>query len=79
MGIGKYIYLGMWTEVREWHAVVLMTLDVKQFDFDWEGWNKLMNCLNNVKVGLQVAEWGDGVIWGVGEIIQYCFAVKRDR
>jgi hypothetical protein len=77
MGIGKYINLCVWAEVGKWGALVLMAFYVIEFYFDWESRNKLLDGLYDVVVGIQVTEWGGGVVRVVGKVVQYSFIVER--
>jgi hypothetical protein len=77
MGIGKYINLGVWAEVGKWGALVLMAFYVIEFYLDWKSRDKLLDGLDDVVVGVQVTEWGGGVIRMVGKVIQDSFIVER--
>ena len=77
MGVGEYIDLGVWAEVGKWGALVLMAFHVIEFYFDWKSRDKLLDGLDDVVVGIQVTEWGGGVIRIVGKVVQDSFIVER--
>jgi hypothetical protein len=77
MGIGEYINLGVWAEVGKWGALILMAFHVIEFYFDQKSQDKLLDGLDDVVVGVQVMEWGGGVIPMVGKVVQDSCIVER--
>mgnify|MGYP003555681540 FL=1 len=78
MAISQDIDLGVRSEVGEGFVLVLMALDVEDFDLEWELFDDSFDGLDNVVVRCQEVEGGGVIVDGAKEILDNAFTVNWD-
>ena len=78
MAISQDVDLGVGSEVSKGFVLVLMALDVKDFDLEWEPYDESFDGLDNVVVRCQEVEGGGLIIDGAEEVLDNAVSVDRN-
>ena len=78
MAISQDINLGVRGEVSEGFVLILMALDVKDFDLEWESCDESFDGLDDVVVRCQEVVGGGLIVGGAKEALDNAFTVNWD-